>query len=633
MPEVTEKRSQAPSQPRPVLVVGSCNYDLVIQSQRLPGPAETILGGDYRASPGGKGANQAVGLRRLGTPVRFLSRVGNDHYGEQILAHLAREGIDTSHIGTDEDLPTGLALITLGADSTRSIVVSPGANRRLLDNNVEAFIEKSQPGGILVTQLEIPAATVVHLLQLAKRHDQLTVLHASPAVQDFAQDALRLVDVLVLNQSELRELSGRPAQHMETAAAAAEQLVACGCGVVLVSMGTRGVLIVRKERSAKSNLFDTTFVSGIKVTVEDSNVGSSAFIAGLVHHLARAAVGDVADNDAGDANEIDLIAAETLVPAVKYGLGALALSLSRAGGQASLASAEEVQQFVERSASEPGESGLPRAKKKALEQHARSIRRRIIRMLSAARSGHPGGSLSLVEILTALYYHAMVYNPKRPSWPARDRLVLSKGHAAPALYCTLIEAGYLDESLETELRKLDSPLQGHPDMRKCPGVEMSTGSLGQGLSAANGMALGARHQKQGYRVYCILGDGEVQEGQIWEAAMSAAHCRLDNLCAILDYNALQIDGSIGQVKSPIEPLADKWRAFGWRVFNVDGHDLVDLCAAFDQARELEGQPTILIAQTIKGRGVSFMEGVIEYHGSTLSEKEAERALEELSEVL
>jgi transketolase len=250
-------------------------------------------------------------------------------------------------------------------------------------------------------------------------------------------------------------------------------------------------------------------------------------------------------------------------------------------------------------------------------------------MLYTARSGHPGGSLSIVEVLTVLYFHTMVYNPRQPGWPTRDRLVLSKGHAAPALYATLIEAGFLEQGLETELRKLGSPLQGHPDRKRCPGVEMSTGSLGQGLSVANGMALAARHTHHGYRVYCIMGDGEVQEGQIWEAAMTSAHYGLDNLCAVVDYNALQIDGSIGQVKSPIEPLPDKWKAFGWNVLNVDGHDLVDLCGAFDQARQTSGRPTMIVAHTIKGHGVSFMEGIIEYHGSTLSEDEVKRALAEL----
>ena len=266
-----------------------------------------------------------------------------------------------------------------------------------------------------------------------------------------------------------------------------------------------------------------------------------------------------------------------------------------------------------------------------LAERATNIRRRILRMLYAARSGHPGGSLSIVELLTVLYFQQMVFNPREPKWPNRDRLVLSKGHAAPALYSTLIEAGFLEPELEGKLRQFGSPLQGHPDLKRCPGIDMSTGSLGQGLSAANGMALAARHTGRSYRVYAILGDGEVQEGQVWEAAMTAAHCHLDNLCAVVDYNALQIDGNISQVKSPIEPLADKWKAFGWYVINVDGHDLSELVGAFNQAKLNRGKPTMIVAHTIKGHGISFMEGVIEYHGSTLSEDEVQRALAELEE--
>jgi transketolase len=315
---------------------------------------------------------------------------------------------------------------------------------------------------------------------------------------------------------------------------------------------------------------------------------------------------------------------------VRFGLATMAVSLSRSGGHAALPTEDEVEQFLAKSSpavAEPAEYRGVRLDE--LAERASSIRRRIIRMLYAARSGHPGGSLSIVELLATLYFHTLVYNPRQPDWPNRDRLVLSKGHAAPALYSTLIEAGFLDEALEGELRAFGSPLQGHPDLKRCPGVDMSTGSLGQGLSAANGMAMAARHTGRSFRVYCILGDGEVQEGQVWEAAMTAAHCQLDNLCAIVDYNALQIDGNISQIKSPIEPLADKWKAFGWNVINVDGHDLAELCAAFDQARQLKRQPTMVVAHTIKGHGISFMEGVIEYHGSTLSEDEVQRALAEL----
>jgi len=543
----------------------------------------------------------------------LLSAVGQDHYGQQILHHLKQQGLDISRIKTDGPAPTGLALITLDSVGTRRIVVSPGANHDIDQAQAEAFLADAPEGSLLVSQLEIPPATVAHLFRLAKRRDLKTVLHASPALE-FPRSLLRLTDVLVLNQTELNIISGCPAQHLETAAAAATELLTEGVGTVLTTMGRRGVLIARRPDAwpAQEESDSSRFVPGYKVPVSDSNVASSAFISGLVHHLADPAAGG-----------------RNLNAAIRYGLAAMAVSLSRAGGQASLPTSGEVEEFLA-----VGEPRSPRPQNDHLQQltaHAGSIRRRIIRMLSAARSGHPGGSLSVVEVLTALYFHAMVYNPKQPGWPNRDRLVLSKGHAAPALYSTLMEAGFLDPSLETELRRLGSPLQGHPDRKRCPGVEMSTGSLGQGLSVANGMALAARHTGNDFRVYCILGDGEIQEGQIWEAAMAAVHCRLDNLCAVVDYNALQIDGTIGQVKSPIEPLADKWTAFGWNVINVDGHDLTELCNAFDRARQHSGRPSMIVAHTIKGRGVSFMEGVIEYHGSTLSEDEVRRALAELEE--
>jgi transketolase len=592
--------------PPPVLVAGSCNYDLTVRTDGYPRASETVLGGDYRAYPGGKGANQALGLQRLGTPVRLLSAVGDDHFGRQILDHLRREGLDTGWIQKTPGAPTGLALITVDRSGSRSIVVAPGAGSTLDRARAEAFLRDARPGLLLLLQLEIPPEIVGVLLRRARRQDLRTVLHASPAV-DLPPDLLRLTDLVLLNQRELGQLSGSPARHLQTAGAAAQKLLDRGASTVVVTLGQRGALLVSRpgawpglEREQEQGRL---FVPGFKLPVVDSNAASSAFVAGLVHRLAGPD--------------------PSLSQAARHGLAAMALSLSREGGQASLPRGEEVRRLLE------AEQAAPAAPDGELARRARSIRRRIIRMLYAARSGHPGGSLSVVEVLTVLYFEAMTYNARQPAWPERDRLVLSKGHAAPALYSTLMEAGVLDPALETELRKLGSPLQGHPDLKRCPGVEMSTGSLGQGLSVANGLALAARHTGRGYRVYCILGDGELEEGQVWEAAMTAAHQRLDNLCAVLDYNALQIDGSIAHVKAPIEPLADKWLAFGWNVISVDGHDLAELRDAFCRARACSGRPSLVLAHTIKGRGVSFMEGVIEYHGSTLGEQEVARALLEL----
>ena len=267
-------------------------------------------------------------------------------------------------------------------------------------------------------------------------------------------------------------------------------------------------------------------------------------------------------------------------------------------------------------------------KQARLKEQARMIRRHIVTMVGAAGSGHPGGSLSAADIVTALYFEVMRVDPRRPDWPDRDRFILSKGHAAPVLYAALAEKGYFPTERLQTLRKLGSPLQGHPDMRKVPGVEMSTGSLGQGFSAANGMALAGKLDGRDYRVYVLLGDGEIQEGQVWEAAMAAAHYKLDNIIAFLDYNGLQIDGPISKVMSP-EPVADKWRAFGWAVQEIDGHDLGQILDAVAKAQETKGKPNMIIARTIKGKGVSFMENQVGWHGSAPKPEQVKQALAEL----
>lgn len=250
-------------------------------------------------------------------------------------------------------------------------------------------------------------------------------------------------------------------------------------------------------------------------------------------------------------------------------------------------------------------------------------------MICEAKSGHPGGSLSIVDILTALYYGEMKIDPTKPKMEGRDRFVLSKGHAAPALYAVLAERGYFPKEELMTLRKFGSHLQGHPDMKKVPGVEISTGSLGQGLSVANGMALNAKLFQEEYRVYVMMGDGELQEGQIWEAVMTAAHYKLDNLCAFVDVNNLQIDGSVDVVMG-VEPLDKKWEAFGWNVISIDGHNFEEIFSALETAKTCKGKPTLILAKTVKGKGVSFMENVCGFHGTAPTAEERERALAELA---
>ena len=265
-----------------------------------------------------------------------------------------------------------------------------------------------------------------------------------------------------------------------------------------------------------------------------------------------------------------------------------------------------------------------------LKEKARLLRMEILKMLTESGSGHTGGSLSAADVVTVLYFYKMKHKPGDPEWRERDRFILSKGHAAPVLYAALALSGYFDKPLLKTLRKLGSPLQGHPCSKMLPGVEISTGSLGQGLSIANGIAMGLKLDGLTSRVYCLLGDGETQEGQVWEAAMTAAHYRLDNLCAFIDNNGLQIDGPCSDVMS-IEPIVNKWEAFGWHVIDINGHDMEAIVNALNEAETVKLKPTMIVARTVKGKGVSFFEGKVKYHGIAPTEEELEKALKELGE--
>ncbi len=264
---------------------------------------------------------------------------------------------------------------------------------------------------------------------------------------------------------------------------------------------------------------------------------------------------------------------------------------------------------------------------KQLEDKAKILRKSVVEMLALAGSGHPGGSLSCADIISALYFHVLRYDPKNPNWRERDRFHMSKGHACPILYAALAEAGYFPKEELKKLRKLGALLQGHPD-RRTPGIEVASGSLGQGLSVGLGMALAGKLDKLSYRVFVLLGDGELQEGNVWEAAMAASHYKCDKLCAVVDYNGFQIDGKVSEIME-IEPLADKWRAFGWQVIEIDGHNIQKILEAFDEASKVRNKPAVIIAKTVKGKGVSFMEHVVDFHGRPPTEDEAKRALKEL----
>ncbi len=264
-----------------------------------------------------------------------------------------------------------------------------------------------------------------------------------------------------------------------------------------------------------------------------------------------------------------------------------------------------------------------------LQDIARKLRRQVITMISTAGSGHPGGSLSAADIVTALYFRIMRHDPANPKWPDRDRFILSKGHAAPVLYAALAECGYFPLEWLPTLRKTGTCLQGHTDSTLTPGVDMSAGSLGQGLSVGIGMALAARLDKKDYRTYVMLGDGECQEGQVWEAAMFAPNYKLDNLTAIVDYNGLQLDGFTKQIMD-LEPFVEKWRSFKWEVLQIDGHDMQQVVDALQKSAQVKGKPVVIVARTVKGKGVSFMENNVDYHGKAPGKSEIETALRELS---
>ncbi len=263
-----------------------------------------------------------------------------------------------------------------------------------------------------------------------------------------------------------------------------------------------------------------------------------------------------------------------------------------------------------------------------IQDICKEVRADIVRMTAAAGSGHPGGSLSAVEAMTVLYFNVMNHRPTEPDWAERDRFFLSKGHACPVLYSVMARSGYFPVEELLTLRKCGTRLQGHPSCKTLPGIEVSSGSLGQGLSIANGFALSAKVSGKDRRSYCLLGDGELQEGQVWEAIMTAAHYKLDNVCAVVDYNGLQIDGNVENVMG-IAPLEDKWRSFNWHVIECDGHDVSQMMAAYEEAKQTKGKPSVIIMKTIKGKGISFMENVAGWHGKVPNGEELQKALDEI----
>lgn len=587
-----------------ITVIGSINFDIMVKTERLPERGETIAGENIYFLPGGKGANQAVAIARLGKKVYFIAKKGKDPVPDVVMKNLKHPNINLDYFICDDSLKTGIALINTTGKRGNRVTLFTGANDNLTPEDIEKAVPAIKDSKVVVVCTEIPVPTVKKAIELAQKHKVKTILNIGAIGTKKREDVLGILkglDIIIMNEREGGYLTNRVISHMETGTLSGLELRKLGVNHVIITMGKEGTLLV--------NVHGATVFHRYGVEVVDTVGGGDAF------------VGAVAVAIADD---------KFVVDAIDYGNAAGALVTTKIGAQEGLPAKEEIENFII-TKKKDGEAKVYRDYNetiKKLEKIALKMRMNVIKMLGCARSGHLGGSLSAVDIIATLYMYVMKIDPKNPNLVERDRFVLSKGHAAPALYAALVEAGFLSEERLWTLRKIGG-LSGHPDMKAIPGVDMTTGSLGQGLSVANGMALAARIKGLNYRVYVMLGDGEIQEGQVWEAAMTSSTRRLDNICAILDYNGLQIDGSIGEVKSGLEPVVEKWRAFNWNVLEIDGHNYEAILEAFEDAKKTKGMPSIIIARTIKGKGVSFMERKVEYHGVAPTEEECQKALKEL----
>jgi len=588
-----------------ITVIGSINLDIIVKTERMPERGETLAGNNIYYLPGGKGANQAVAIARLGKKVYFIGKKGKDIIPDVVMKNLKHPNINLDYFIVDESLQTGVALVNTTGKRGNKVTLYTGANDAITEEEVERAEEVIKKSKVVVVSTEIPIKTVKKVLELARKYGVKTILSIGAAGtknREEVKEVLHGLDIVITNERECGYLTNRVISHMETGTLSANELRKLGVNHVIITMGKEGTLLV--------NAHGATVFHRYGVEVIDTIGGGDAFVGAVAVKIAEG---------------------NFVIDAIDYGNAAGALVTMKIGAQEGLSYKEELEKFIaEKKKDEYGKVYKAYNETiKMFEQKSNKIRVNIIKMLGHAGSGHLGGSLSVADILAVLYFKVMRIDPKNPRWEDRDRLVLSKGHAAPALYAALAEAGFFSEEKLCELRKLGGDLSGHPDMRKTPGVDMTTGSLGQGLSVANGMTIAAKLANKDYRVYVLLGDGEIQEGQIWEAAMTSSTRRLNNLCAILDYNGLQIDGSIGEVKSGLEPIVEKWKAFNWNVLEIDGHNHEAIWEALEDAKKEKDMPTIIIARTIKGKGVSFMERKVEYHGVAPTEDECRRALKEL----
>ncbi len=575
-----------------VVVIGSINIDTVIQVDQIPEFNE-VSAGEWFTYVGGRGVNQAISASRMGSGVSLIATVGTDNNALTAIETLKANKVDTDYINFERSRPTGIAQITVDRNGNRIISLSPGANQYLLKERIEECWKLIAQAKIVLIQCEIPMDTILEAIHIAKKHGVKVMLNNSP-VRYFARDILNRIDYIVVNEIGLNKMAGKTESHIESIEKTALETADT---TFIIPQTHRQVLLVSK---GETRIYRAPYVKALDKT------GYTGVLCGTIGALIAQG------ND--------------LQESVKFATVAMALSTKNYGAQPSAPYKLGVEAFMQCADEEEVQI---QKKINRLKEKAKEIRIEIIKMLDIARSGHPGGSLSATEIITTLFFERMRHNPKNPDWAERDRFILSKGHACPALYAALALCGYFDKKHLETLRKLGSILQGHPDRKHTPGVEVSTGSLGQGLSMANGMAIAGRFQKKNYRVFCLLSDGELEEGQVWEAAMTASTRKLDNLCAVVDFNGIQLSSTISKIKSGIEPIGKKFLACGWNVIEIDGYDIREILSGFENAEKEKGRPTVLIAYTLKGRGVSFMERNVSFHGKVPPHEECEKAIEEI----
>ncbi len=585
-----------------VAVIGSVNLDILVKTEAMPERGETISGDEVHFLPGGKGANQAVSIARLGKKVNFVAKTGKDTVPGNAIKNLTHPNINLKYMITDSALITGIALVNTTGKKGNKVTWYTGANNFLTPADIEKSSEAIQNSSIVLICTELPVATAKKAVELAKKFGKKIIISIGALTGKKREDIMSLLDgayLVVMNEKEGGYLSNRVISHMETGNLTGKELLAKGVENVIITMGREALFVNAKGAEV---------FPGYGVKVVDTIGGGDAFAGALT---------------------VAILEGKPMAEAIDFANASGGMNSMFTGAQEGMPERDKLDSFVSKRSGEGGHYRDYNDTIKMLEKRTTKMRVNIIKMLGCSKSGHPGGSLSAIDIVSTLYLHTMNVDPKNPKKEDRDKFVLSKGHGAPALYAALAEAGFFPEEKLWQLRKIDNDLSGHPDMKKTPGVDMTTGSLGQGLSVGNGMALAAKLKGLPTRVYVMMGDGEMQEGQIWEAAMTSYHRRLDNVCAILDYNGLQIDGSIGEVKSGLEPLVEKWKAFNWNVIEIDGHNYEQIIEAFEAAKAYKGAPSIIIARTVKGKGVSFMERKVEYHGVAPTPDEEKRALKEL----